>query len=216
MTGSSPHTRGARVHPAGLFQRQGIISAYAGSTSGRLPESPATRDHPRIRGEHLATVFIKRSILGSSPHTRGAPHVRGCRADNRGIIPAYAGSTSPVSQARRSRRDHPRIRGEHCSCVSVGVAPMGSSPHTRGALIYDVAVLREEGIIPAYAGSTRASCGPWPSSRDHPRIRGEHPGTDAMVAMEEGSSPHTRGAHCPKCGVNPAALIIPAYAGSTH
>ena len=51
--GSSPHTRGALdVHPLAdsLF---GIIPAYAGSTPFYTEHMFASRDHPRIRGEHF-------------------------------------------------------------------------------------------------------------------------------------------------------------------
>ena len=50
----------------------------------------------------------------------------------------------------------------------------GSSPHTRGARPTERLSSRDDGIIPAYAGSTHYR----PASRslcaDHPRIRGEH------------------------------------------
>ena len=115
--GSSPHTRGAlrsscacrsraRDHPRirgeHVWQHRrallchGIIPAYAGSTAPlavtigvKLGSSPHTRgalavssmsvprlgDHPRIRGEHR--------LLDHRP------------AEEAGIIPAYAGSTTP-------------------------------------------------------------------------------------------------------------------------
>ena len=50
----------------------------------------------------------------------------------------------------------------------------GSSPHTRGALPHEPVVLAPDGIIPAYAGSTRIPQRRSLSGRDHPRIRGEH------------------------------------------
>ena len=136
--GSSPHTRGAlfRYH---LFQA-------------------VIEDHPRIRGEHrkyplsfrkslwiipayagstLLSLTHNLPCLGSSPHTRGAP----------------------VDRNRKDvhRWDHPRIRGEHCwreprGAFQQGIIPayagstvlaaqdcrnpVGSSPHTRGALRY--------------------------------------------------------------------------------
>ena len=134
-SGSSPHTRGApgpclrraacaRDHPRIRGEhaymghcrdgRQGIIPAYAGSTS------------------HIS--YVPPFSSGSSPHTRGArgpkllhrqwnrdhPRIRGehhwvCNADGilDGIIPAYAGSTQHM---------HIRLPAE-----------TGSSPHTRGA-----------------------------------------------------------------------------------
>ena len=70
-------------------------------------------DHPRIRGEHLRFRRVVLELVGSSPHTRGA-HVRPYAVlENRGIIPAYAGSTSEVVWELVSAWDHPRIRGEH-------------------------------------------------------------------------------------------------------
>ena len=65
VTGSSPHTRGARFAVIGVPFSLGIIPAYAGSTkksriipayAGSTPPSLRTTtvppDHPRIRGEH--------------------------------------------------------------------------------------------------------------------------------------------------------------------
>ena len=52
--GSSPHTRGALAPGCGKTFSTGIIPAYAGSTPSMLPLRPTMRDHPRIRGEHLA------------------------------------------------------------------------------------------------------------------------------------------------------------------
>ncbi len=177
QAGSSPHTRGApfdglcplqdgRDHPrirgeharsiSAVNGRVRIIPAYAGSTAnGRVRaaeargSSPHTRgarlgeprrgrdaeDHPRIRGEHVWQH--RRALL--------------CN----GIIPAYAGSTTPLgatskwssgssphTRGARGRRppctaaprDHPRIRGEHSKALREAI--------------------RSRGIIPAYAGST--------------------------------------------------------------
>ena len=113
-----------------------------------------------------------------------------------GIIPAYAGSTPGRPSPARIRRDHPRIRGEHVSVLTV--------------------MLTGRGIIPAYAGSTPAptprKAGPW----DHPRIRGEHRSAGGRGSLSRGSSPHTRGARPESAGRATSWRIIPAYAGSTH
>ena len=50
-------------------------------------------DHPRIRGEHFMSASCCAEMLGSSPHTRGAPGFGAIVDPERGIIPAYAGST---------------------------------------------------------------------------------------------------------------------------
>ena len=117
--------------------------------------------------------------VGSSPHTRGArrrrrpaptrsgdhPRIRGEHGEGGladtallGIIPAYAGSTNAADNfmaAGLGSSPHTRGGGtlrRHGICLQ----PLGSSPHTRGA--------------PPPLGWRSAS------SRDHPRIRGEHPG----------------------------------------
>ena len=113
-----------------------------------------------------------------------------------GIIPAYAGNTSP----------RPGSASSH----------LGSSPHTRGTHTASTPWRAATRIIPAYAGNTSspyrlstAWTGSSPHTRgtrrwsarlrlrcwDHPRIRGEHRRAAG------------RGARC--------GGIIPAYAGNT-
>ena len=114
----------------------------------------AQKDHPRIRGEHLAWSGVKSSSLGSSPHTRGAPRPLATRVAWVGIIPAYAGSTRVAARRWTSPWDHPRIRGEHASWPETETRSPGSSPHTRGAPGMPLPAVAAGGIIPAYAGST--------------------------------------------------------------
>ena len=92
-TGSSPHTRGALGDGIVICPLGRIIPAYAGSTrrSGATGREP--RDHPRIRGEHSVRLSRPVTLLGSSPHTRGARLAVALVAVRTGIIPAYAGST---------------------------------------------------------------------------------------------------------------------------
>ena len=134
--GSSPHTRGARPLRRNLPHRPRIIPAYAGSTSISTSRRREIADHPRIRGEHVSGCHCKFSLMGSSPHTRGAPkecasrhplrpdhpRIRGEHRRRpsrlgrlRRIIPAYAGSTTRAPSSPSSERDHPRIRGEHAT-----------------------------------------------------------------------------------------------------
>ena len=154
--GSSPHTRGApcRKH---LDLRK-------------------ARDHPRIRGEHSVRAHEVAGVDGIIPAYAGSTILRQCtRCSKMGSSPHTRGAPCPCTSRRRTRRDHPRIRGEHHHHV-----------------VYDV---RECGIIPAYAGSTMTPSdvmpcrvGSSPHTRgalkesnsvsariqDHPRIRGEH------------------------------------------
>ena len=96
-----------------LIQAIRIIPAYAGSTVRSANCTWSTRDHPRIRGEHLAGLGRVIGGVGSSPHTRGAPGVLVVQEFKRGIIPAYAGSTCAAGPPSSAPSDHPRIRGEH-------------------------------------------------------------------------------------------------------
>ena len=76
---------------------------------------------------------------------------------SRGIIPAYAGSTSSIHTKGEVKRDHPRIRGEHATRRIAGSEWDGSSPHTRGARRASCRRTRDSRIIPAYAGSTASA-----------------------------------------------------------
>ena len=193
--GSSPHTRGALLlaRLGRILER--IIPAYAGSTSFHLFLSGSHSDHPRIRGEHGWPAHHIKPTMGSSPHTRGAHLGRLDGENERGIIPAYAGSTRRSTSTWRALTDHPRIRGEHSVCAFLAFVLMGSSPHTRGA--------------------RTAWAAPEISAADHPRIRGEHYLPKEADIFEGGSSPHTRGARLRPQRRHTEARIIPAYAGST-
>ena len=194
--GSSPHTRGAPGQQSHQDRRRWIIPAYAGSTLRRSASDCPGSDHPRIRGEHQCAGIRLGERSGSSPHTRGA-HPDPRRQPRHGrIIPAYAGSTRSTARPCTTARDHPRIRGEHHVSDGAGSIIVGSSPHTRGALVVFSLDPHFRRIIPAYAGST----------------------FEEFQAFWKcaGSSPHTRGAR-PGAGEEAdEAGIIPAYAGSTE
>ena len=152
--GSSPHTRGAPEDGLDLAVPIGIIPAYAGSTLSLTVRCALDEDHPRIRGEHSQAGNGGVRLAGSSPHTRGALEGLDLGADYMGIIPAYAGSTTRPSRARKTFSDHPRIRGEHVQMNRAIADGSGSSPHTRGALACLKSSRNGRWIIPAYAGST--------------------------------------------------------------
>ena len=154
VDGSSPQTRGARICVMWALLAIRIIPAYAGSTRGVKQYASKKADHPRIRGEHPHDGTGVLIALGSSPHTRGAPKRAFKNARIVGIIPAYAGSTFPLTVARGAAQDHPRIRGEHIDTDRPGATGAGSSPHTRGARKSPRKTRGWPRIIPAYAGST--------------------------------------------------------------
>ena len=59
VPGSSPHSRGTRDRFNDVLDRARIIPAFAGNTEAKLRWKLNTKDHPRIRGEH---VFNNRAL----------------------------------------------------------------------------------------------------------------------------------------------------------
>ena len=117
---------------------------------------------------------------------------------------------------RLSNWDHPRMRGEHHRLHNNPFNETGSSPHARGTRIRSTEDAEHRGIIPACAGNTPAISSKPKSTRDHPRMRGEHNQAAQMSTDLTGSSPHARGT---RYGIHhhiPHLRIIPACAGNTH
>ena len=166
--------RGTPTRPTRQPSRPGIIPAYAGNTSNNWWPDSASRDHPRVCGEHTASSRYMSRFEGSSPRMRGT---HGGQCDLRcraGIIPAYAGNTIRPYKVPPAVRDHPRVCGEHLPDALAPSMRQGSSPRMRGTLFWCSGVCPDSGIIPAYAGNTGNWT--WPSwwIRDHPRVCGEH------------------------------------------
>ena len=114
LQGSPPHTRGTQcLHLCSQLNIR-ITPAYAGNTCIVHAQPSSGRDHPRIRGEHLATVTSLDLIPGSPPHTRGTLLLQRWTRQSRRITPAYAGNTFATKVDPSKSKDHPRIRGEHC------------------------------------------------------------------------------------------------------
>ena len=147
---------------------------------------------------------------------RGTLHIITVRQDRRGIIPAYAGNTSNSERAPAPTRDHPRVCGEHLHRWGIYGMSKGSSPRMRGTHEGRMHTYGFVGIIPAYAGNTSGCVErPW-STRDHPRVCGEHPDSVVLTVEAEGSSPRMRGTHPDIFVCADTKGIIPAYAGNTY
>ena len=195
--GSSPRTRGAPCRARTSAWSPGDHPRVRGEHHKR----PTTKDGvsriiPAYAGSTVAKDGDGRAAAGSSPRTRGAPSThpppRACSWDHprvrgehyftelakiskSGIIPAYAGSTSPRSRsARRDTRSSPRTRGalgearNPINCLRDHPRVRGEHGRARSASFLGY------GIIPAYAGST--------------------PSTATSTRGVPGSSPRTRGA----------------------
>ena len=146
---------------------------------------------------------------------RGAPVANGIADDNHRIIPADAGSTSPVWLQTAPRPDHPRGCGEHLEARHARRITEGSSPRMRGALTVRAPLHLTSRIIPADAGSTTAHEVKTCRKQDHPRGCGEHAPGPYTWCPRTGSSPRMRGAPTPLFLLVSLMRIIPADAGST-
>ena len=113
LSGSPPHTRGKWLIAVEADRGVRITPAYAGKMWRRSPSRRRHRDHPRIRGENVATMPIASSPSGSPPHTRGKYFVLPFALCPYRITPAYAGKMPRASQLFVQKKDHPRIRGEN-------------------------------------------------------------------------------------------------------
>ena len=134
---------------------------------------------------------------------------------NKVVLPAYAGMIPGCSRYTAFRESAPRICGDDPSTSITNTFQVLCSPHMRGAQYLESIGYRCAGIIPAYAGSTFSKSRVSATTRDHPRICGEHDLVDAHPCTSVGSSPHMQGA-LQRPGLDgEGAGIIPAYAGST-
>ena len=86
----------------------------------------------------------------------------------------------------------------------------------RGTHAKNVADAAKTGIIPAYAGNTMCATPALPSTRDHPRVCGEHYAVFRAILRLAGSSPRMRGTHTDWLEACLSLGIIPAYAGNTY
>ena len=91
-----------------------------------------------------------------------------------GLIPAHAGKTGDRLLGREHARAHPRSRGENKGQVEYRSAVTGSSPLTRGKRQPRPTAPHTVGLIPAHAGKTPILTGSQPSTKAHPRSRGEN------------------------------------------
>ena len=114
--GSSPLARGTPPRPFFRARRPGLIPARAGNTPASIALMSELWAHPRSRGEHPKTEYIKVFILGSSPLARGTLDSIGKFWNGIGLIPARAGNTALSVVKYRENRAHPRSRGEHMLC----------------------------------------------------------------------------------------------------
>ena len=192
-----------------------IIPARAGFTPAYVLRHAYHVDHPRSRGVYCPPSCARPGVWGSSPLARGLQHRRPRRRRDRGIIPARAGFTRPMTGVPTSGPDHPRSRGVYRDVAVRSALISGSSPLARG-LLHDKGWGPVAGrIIPARAGFTAWFQAYVQPTMDHPRSRGVYPAASAGVVQDWGSSPLARGLLEPARRRHSRRGIIPARAGFT-
>ena len=213
--GSSPLTRGKPPRRSPPKSRPGLIPAHAGKTRTAQGRPSSAGAHPRSRGENPIEPLNEEAEAGSSPLTRGKQGSAAMSLMKKGLIPAHAGKTTRGASCRDRGRAHPRSRGENGDGLHEGHDLRGSSPLTRGKLVDGVNCDRATGLIPAHAGKTTAVSTGGPTSRAHPRSRGENSNRGCSTVDQRGSSPLTRGKLAPMLLHLSNRGLIPAHAGKT-
>ena len=172
--GSSPLTRGKRLHERCAEPYLGLIPAHAGKTLRASLSSALSRAHPRSRGENKIPDSLISFFPGSSPLTRGKLCQASTGDTTPRLIPAHAGKTRVFVRKCRPARAHPRSRGENVATTKRFNPRPGSSPLTRGKR--DVGGVRSGccGLIPAHAGKTCMASVQSSLTGAHPRSRGEN------------------------------------------
>ena len=215
IDGSSPLTRGKRGRHMDDRPRRRLIPAHAGKTPlARWPRGPR-QAHPRSRGENGGDLAHLEISTGSSPLTRGKHASGGGDSGAERLIPAHAGKTAGVESRSRSRRAHPRSRGENCRRALLAGRLRGSSPLTRGKPLPERGLRLRRGLIPAHAGKTVGKCGDLVPLAAHPRSRGENYSNNYTHIDSLGSSPLTRGKRPQGDAPVGEGRLIPAHAGKT-
>ncbi len=213
--GSPPRLRGARVRVQQAKRIRRITPAFAGSTPLRDARRCAESDHPRVCGEHGQPGGSIYSSSGSPPRLRGAPERLRQARQERGITPAFAGSTCSTVNETMLKKDHPRVCGEHPRLDSIVCTAAGSPPRLRGARTGYWVCAPKIGITPAFAGSTGICATAASAVPDHPRVCGEHLRPVDPRGNRLGSPPRLRGAPRTAPQAPGECRITPAFAGST-
>ena len=120
-----------------------------------------------------------------------------------------------VSGGSRTKRDHPRSRGDNEHLQWMARNTPGSPPLTRGQPYGEYVSCPSCRITPAHAGTTQLVHYPCRTLWDHPRSRGDNLPLAKMRIATMGSPPLTRGQLRPPADFGVPVRITPAHAGTT-
>ena len=151
-------------------------------------------DHPRVCGEHTLQGVVANESTGSPPRVRGACLFARIPTAVARITPACAGSMLRAARGLPDPEDHPRVCGEHRPKNLDDSAGKGSPPRVRGACSSSSSASAFTGITPACAGSIELHLSTASTTKDHPRVCGEHERVRQTSFSGVGSPPRVRGA----------------------
>ncbi len=186
-----------------------------GNTDGIGNSSASVTVHPRGHGEHGTPLFIKTTVFGSSPWTRGTLFTTRIDRYRMRFIPVDTGNTSKLLIVKVIHTVHPRGHGEHETAERATTFPVGSSPWTRGTLIKHHIFIYMARFIPVDTGNTADSWLFTSMLTVHPRGHGEHITRLACNNHVNGSSPWTRGTRDNTNRVSAKSRFIPVDTGNT-
>ena len=152
---------------------------------------------------------------GTSPRMRGKRHRTPGGRPSRRNIPAYAGKTRSWMAFCAGLPEHPRVCGENGTTAHRPNRIQGTSPRMRGKLWVDLADMRLDRNIPAYAGKTFPVSHKTSTTPEHPRVCGENPRNNWSLRSVSGTSPRMRGKLILELTNFLPRRNIPAYAGKT-
>ena len=110
--GSPPRGRGKVLLRILRVSGVGITPAWAGKRGFCNYDYYYFRDHPRVGGEKIVSVYYHTRAWGSPPRGRGKAGQLPAGAARQGITPAWAGKSAFLFRRSPLRWDHPRVGGE--------------------------------------------------------------------------------------------------------
>ena len=213
VAGSPPRMRGKEFILRSRANKTRITPAYAGKSLKKLRKKYNIRDHPRVCGEKVQTLYYPDVQQGSPPRMRGKV-LAALMPENRArITPAYAGKSGCCNPDPQGQRDHPRVCGEKRPVPAGLMLLAGSPPRMRGKGNRPAFPPAGGGITPAYAGKRLFQLHSVYLCWDHPRVCGEKSTSRCFLSPELGSPPRMRGKVKRKNLRVKTEGITPAYAG---
>ncbi len=193
LAGTPPRARGGDHLDGQLRDPGGNTPACAGRRRSGRCGRPGSREHPRVRGEEIASAIARHACAGTPPRARGGGGVAGGVRPTAGNTPACAGRSPRLRRGCRPAREHPRVRGEETVGSSMGAVRVGTPPRARGGGLAHRRAPARPGNTPACAGR-RSAWSSWPRPCwEHPRVRGEELAPSVVEVDRMGTPPRARG-----------------------